>query len=340
MGSPSSHPTDRTAAAAQRRRALLRALAATPLGLSIMVRAQRGRVYRIGMLESVPQTRNAANLDALRRGLRDLGYVEGRNLVIEYRSADGDAGRFPALAAELVRLRVDVIVTRGTPAALAAKNATTTVPVLMATMGDPAGTVASLRRPGGNVTGLTTYSTELIGKRVELLHELVPHMSRVALLHNMANPVAAREWEETRNAARALDLAPELIDVRSEDDISRALTAPSMRGVDGLLVGADGLTQMRGRRIVDLIAALRLPAAYPSREFVEQGGLMAYAIRYPELYLRFAAYIDKILKGAAPAELPIEQPIRFDLVINLKTARALGLEIPPSLLLRADQVIS
>ncbi len=187
------------------------------------VRAQpAGKVYRIGILEPIPAAQNAANLDALRKGLRNLGYVEGRNLIIEYRSADGRAERFPDLASELVRLKVDLIVTRGTPAARAAKNATGTIPVVMATMGDPRAIVASFARPGGNITGMTTFSTELTAKRIELLKELVPKLSRVALLHNMGNPAAPPEWEETKTAALSLGLQAELLDVRNQGDLDGA----------------------------------------------------------------------------------------------------------------------
>lgn len=306
----------------------------------LLARAQQAaRVYRIGMLEVVPAARNAANLDALRKGLRDLGYVEGRNLIIEYRSADGRAERFQDLASELVRLKVDLIVTRGTPAARAAKIATETIPVIMATMGDPRAIVASFARPGGNVTGVTTFSTELTAKRLQLLKELVPRLSRVGLLHNMGNPAAPPEWEETKTAARSLGLSAELLDVRSEDELDRTLDLAARKHVGALLIGADGLVQMHQQAIIDFAARHRLPAAYPAREFVESGGLIAYAVNYPDLYYRFATFVDKIIKGAKPAELPVEQPARFELVINLRTARALGLTIPQSLLLRANEVI-
>jgi putative tryptophan/tyrosine transport system substrate-binding protein len=298
-----------------------------------------GKVYRIGMLEAIPAARNAANLDALRKGLRDLGYVEGRNLVIEYRSADGNAERFPNLAAELVRLHVDLIVARGTPATRAAKNASDSIPVVMATMGNPHPIVASFARPGGNITGVTTFSTELTGKRIELLKELVPHLSRVALLHNMGNPAVPPEWEETKTAARALGLQAELLDVQSRDDLSRAFDRAIRQRVDGLIVGADGLTQLHQHTIVDWAARNRLPAAYPARDFVEAGGLMAYAVSYPDLYFRFARFIDKIFKGANPGDLPIEQPTKFELVVSLKTAKALGLTIPQNVLVRADELI-
>ena len=298
-----------------------------------------GRVYRIGVLEAVPATQNAANLGALHKGLHGLGYVEGQNLVIEYRSAEGHAERFPELAAELVHLKVDLIVARGTPAARAAKGATETIPVVMATMGDPHPTVANFAHPGGNVTGMTTYSTELIGKRLELLKEMVPHLSGVALLHNMGNPAVPLEWEETKRAARALGVQAELLDVRSQAGLSRALDRAIRQRIDGVLIGADGLMQMHQHAIVEWAARNRLPAAYPARDFVEAGGLMAYAVSYPELYARFARFIDRIFKGAKPGDLPIEQPTKFEMVINLTTAKALGLTIPQSVLIRADEVI-
>jgi len=310
------------------------------LALPFFARAeQAGKVYRIGILEAIPASQNAANLDALRKGLRGLGYVEGRNLVIDYRSADGHAERFPDLAADLVRMKADLIVTRGTPAANAAKQATQAIPVVMATMGDPRAIVTSFARPGGNITGVTTFSTELTAKRIELLKELVPNLSRIALLHNMSNPAAPPEWDETQIAVRSLGLQAELLDVRNEADLRAAFERAVRARVDALLVGADGLTQAHRQAIVELAARNRLPAAYPAADFVEAGGLIAYAVNYPELYFRFASYIDKIFKGAKPGELPVEQPTKFELVINLKTAKALGLAVPQSLSLRADRVI-
>jgi putative tryptophan/tyrosine transport system substrate-binding protein len=321
------------------RRTFIGRVATGLLGAPLAARAQQGgKVYRIGILETIPAARNAANLDALRKGLRDLGYVEGRNLVIEYRSADGRAERFPDLASELVRLKVDLIVTRGTPAAKAAKNATGTVPVVMAAM-SPLAVVESLAHPGGNITGVTTFSTELTGKRIELLKELVPSLSRIALLHNMGNPAAPPEWEETKTAARSLGLQAELLDVRSQDALGRAFELAVRQHVGALLIGFDGLSQMYQQTIVDFVARNRLPAVYPAREFVEAGGLIAYAVNYPDLYFRFASFVDRIFKGAKPAELPVEQPTKFELVINLKTAKTLGLTIPQSVLLRADEVI-
>jgi ABC-type uncharacterized transport system substrate-binding protein len=298
----------------------------------VAARAQQmGKIYRIGILEPISAARNAANLDALRKGLRELGYVEGRNLVIEYRSADGRAERFPDLASELVRLKVDLIVTRGTPATIAAKNATGTIPVVMATMGGPGAIVPSFAHPGGNITGVITFSTELTGKRIEIIKELVPNLSRVALLHNMSNPAVPPEWEETKTAARSLGLQAELLDVRSQEDLGRAFELAARQHVDALVVGADGLIQTHQQTIVDLVARNRLPAVYPARS--------AYAVKYPDLYFQFARFVDKIFKGEKPGDLPVEQPTRFELVINAKTAKTLGLTIPPTLLVRADEVI-
>ena len=322
------------------RRTFIAALAGGMLSGSGLASAQgAAKIYRIGMLEAVPEAQNRSNLDAFRRGMRDLGYVEGRNLIIEYRSADGHAERFPHLASELVQLNVDLIVTRGTPAANAAKNATRSIPVLMATMGDPRGIVTSFARPGGNITGLTTFSTELTAKRIERLKELVPNAARVGLRHNMSNPAASPEWDETQSAARTLHLHAKLFDVRSEADLGRAFEQAAREHVDALVVGADGLTQLHKKPIVDLANANRLPAAYPAREFVESGGLMAYAIDYPELYLKLARYAGRIFNGAKPADLPIEQPTNFELALNLKTARLLKLVVPQSLLVRASTIV-
>ena len=322
------------------RRRFIGGVAGALLAASLAARAQSvDRVYRIGILEPIPVAQNAANLDALRKGLRNLGYVEGRNLIIEYRSANGRAERFPDLAADLVRLKVDLIVARGTPAARAAKSATETIPVVMATMGDPSAIVASFAHPGGNITGVTTFSTELTAKQLELLKELVPKLSRVALIHNMDNPAAPPEWEEVKTAAQSLGLHAELFDARNKDDLGRAFDLAIRKHVDALVVGADGLIQANQKMIVDLAARNKLPAAYPNREFVEAGGLIAYAVNYPDLYFRFATLVDKILKGAKPSEIPVEQPTKFELVINLKTAKMLGLALPQSLRLRAAEVI-
>jgi len=297
--------------------------------------------HRIGILETVSASSNARNLDALRRGLRELGYVENQNYSLEYRSADGDGRRFPALAAELVRLGVDLIVTRGTPAARAAKEATETIPIVMAAIGEPlgVGVVASLARPGGNVTGLSAFVTELAGKRVELLKELRPGKSITAFLVNMENPVSHLQWEETKKAAQTLGIEAALLDVKSEDDIPGAFETASARHVDTLLVGIDALTQEYRQLIANLAAKHRLAAIYPSKEFVDIGGLMAYGVSYPDLYFRAASLIDKIFRGAKPGDLPVEQPTKLELVVNLNAAAALGLTVPPAMLSRADEVI-
>jgi len=323
------------------RRAFVAGLGAV-LAAPLTVEAQvTGKVYRIGMLEVVPAALNATNLAAFRQGLRELGYVEGQNVVIEYRSADGRAERFPDLARELVRLKVDLVVTRGTPAALAAKHATATIPIVMAASGDPVGTgiAASLAHPGGNVTGLSAVATEIQGKLLQVLRELVPQIARVAFLFNMSNPVAQTQWKEAEPAARLVRLQPQLLDVRTPRDLEPALDAAVRQHSGAVIVSIDALTQANARQIVEAVATRRLPAISREREFVDAGGLMSYGIPYADSYRRATVYVDKIFRGAKPADLPIEQPTRFELVINLKTAKTLGLTVPPSLLLRADRVI-
>jgi putative tryptophan/tyrosine transport system substrate-binding protein len=300
---------------------------------------QRGKVWRVGLLETISPVENAANLDAFRKGLRELGYVEGRNLIIEYRSADGRAERFPDLAAELVGLRVDLIVTRGTPAALAAKNATHEIPVIMASIGEPLTVVTSLSHPGGNVTGLSSLTSDLEAKRVELLRELVPTATRIAALYDMGNPVFAFRWTELEAGAHSLGIQAQLLDARKPEDFERLFATAGSQRADALVVGQDGLLQANRRLIAELAAKYRLPAIYVSMDFIEAGGLIAYGPNYPDLYHRAAAYMDKIFKGAKPGDLPVEQPTKFELMINLITARSLGLAIPQSLLLRADEVI-
>jgi len=305
----------------------------------LTARAQQAtKSYRIGMLETISPALNAAHLDAFREGLRQLGYVKGKNYVIEYRSADGRADRFPSLAAELVRLGVDVIVARGTPAAVAAKNATETIPVIMASVGDPLLIVDSLARPGRNVTGLSAF-VEMTSKRLELIKELAPATSRIALFANMSNPVAPPQWEETKAAARSLGIQAELLDVRSQDDVGRGFELAVARHVNALLVAFDGLFQANAGMITQLAARNRLPAIYVGREFIEAGGLMTYEVSFPHLYFRAATYVDRIFKGAKPADLPVEQPTKFELIINLKAAKAIGLTIPESFLALADEVI-
>ena len=300
---------------------------------------QPAKNRRIGILETISPALNIRNLDALRRGLRELGYIENQNYILEYRSADGDAERFPALADELVRLGVDLIVNRGTPAARAAKNATETIPIVMAAVGEPLGVgiVESLARPGGNLTGLSALVTELAGKRVELVKEL--GASTAALFHNMGNPIVPQQWEETKKAAQALGIEAVLLDVRTRDDILSAFEKASTHRVETLLVGIDGLIQVNRQLIVDLAAKQHMAAIYPSKEFVDAGGLMAYGVSYPDLYFRSAAFIDRIFRGAKAGDLPVEQPTKFELTINLKAAKALGLNIPPALLATADEVI-
>ena len=321
--------------------ALIGGAAASSLSWSLAARAQPGKVWRIGMLDTTSAQLNAPNLDAFRRGLRQLGYVEGQNLAIDYRSADGRLDRIPELASELVRRNVDIIVTRGTPSALAAKNATATIPIVMAAIGEPVetGLVASLARPGGNVTGLSAFVTELVAKRVELLREVIPRIARLALLDNMSNRSVPPQWEETKRAAGALGIEPQLLDVRKPEDIERAFDAAVAQRADALAVGNDSVVIASRRRVAELAEKFRLPAIYATREFVDSGGLLSYAAHYPDLYRRAAAYVDKIFKGEKPADLPVEQPTKFEMVVSLKAAKAIGLEFPPLLLARADEVI-
>src|ERR1700730_9856488 len=325
-----------------KRREFLALLGVAAVAASSPLHAQQtAKIRRIGILETVSPSLIIKNIDALRRGLRELGYVEDRNYVLEYRSADGDAQRYPVLADELVRLGVDLIVTRGTPAARAAKNATETIPIVMAAVGEPLGVgiVESLARPGGNLTGLSAFVTELAGKRVELVKELRPQGSIAALFHNMGNPVVPQQWEETKKAALALGIEAVLLDVRTRDDILSAFEKASAGRVDTLLVGIDGLIQVNRQLIVDLAAKQHMAAIYPSKEFVDAGGLMAYGVSYPDLYFRSAAFIDRIFRGAKAGDLPVEQPTKFELTINLKAATELGLSIPPTLLATADEII-
>jgi putative ABC transport system substrate-binding protein len=277
----------------------------------------------------------------LREGLRQLGYAEGQNLVIEYRSADGRDDRFPGLARELLALKVDVIVTRGTPAAKAVKNATSTVPVVMMASGDPVGVglVTSLARPGGNITGLSAIVGELSPKRLELIREIVPGLARIAVLANTSNDAVRRDWAVIETAARSLGIQSQLLDLRKSDALGPTFDDASARRADALVVVIDAITQANQQRIVDLAMKHRLPAIYSSREFVDAGGLISYGVSYPDLYRRAATYVDKILKGTKPADLPVVQPTKFELVINLKTATALGIEVPPTLSARADEVI-
>jgi len=317
----------------------------TALGMSALIAPltaytqQQAKVWHVGVLETISMTANAANFDAFRQSTREGGYVEGRNLIFDYRSADGRGERFAELATELVQMKVDVIVTRGTPAAIAAKNATRSIPVVMISIGDPLTVVSSLSHPAGNVTGLTSLTSDLEAKRVQMLRELVPGAARIAALYDMRNPVFAQRWKEMEAAAQLLGVQAYLLDARKPEDFPPLFDAASRQHADGLVVGQDGLLQASQTIVTELAAKHRIPAIYVSRDFIQAGGLIAYGPSYPDLYRRAALYVDKILRGASPGDLPIEQPTKFEMVINLKTAKALGLAIPQSLLLRADELI-
>jgi putative tryptophan/tyrosine transport system substrate-binding protein len=317
-----------------RRRDVLGLIGLAPL----VARAQAKKVYRVGVLETTSLTLNAENFERFRKGMAERGYVEGPSLVILYRSAEGRTERYPELAAELVKANVDLLLTRGTPATLAAKKATSSIPIVMAAVGDPveSGVAASLAKPGGNVTGLTSTTTELVPKRLELLKALAPKMTRVAAYSNLGNVAAAATWKETEAAARAMKLEPLLLDVRSPEQIEAAFESAVRQKVDALVVGIETLAQANRKAIVDLALKHKLPTIYAAREFVEAGGLMSYGVSYPDLYYRAAEYVDRIFKGARPAEMPIERPAKFAFAINRRTANALGIIIPPDLLLRAD----
>ena len=276
------------------------------------------------------------------RGFSELGYVEGKNIVIEWRSAEGKRDRLPSLAAELVRLKVDIIVTAGPPATRSAKEATVTIPIVFAQDGDPvaSGFVASLARPGGNITGLSTLAPELSGKRLELLKEIVPRLSRVAVLGNSTNPTNAQVLKETELAAGVFGVKLQYLDVLDPKDIETAFRAASKGRADAVLMTVSGGVVLSQRtQVVELAAKSRLPAMYIIREYVETGGLMSYGVSLIDLDRRAATYVDKILKGAKPADLPVEQPTKFEFIINLKAAKQIGLTIPPNVLVRADRVI-
>ena len=313
------------------------------LAAPLTIEAQRtGKVHRIGVLEIVGVASNAANLSAFRQGLAELGYVEGQTFVLEYRSAEGRPERFSDLATELVQLKVDVIVTRGTPATLAAKHATQTTPIVMASSGDPAleGIVASLARPGGNVTGLyITAPPELGGKRLQLLKEAVPALSRVGILWNPGDLAAPLIVRDTDRVARALGVKLTRLELQRSEPFEQLFETALFDQIDALIAVEDYFTFTYRTRILDFAAMSRLPAIYGLREFVDAGGLMSYGTDRRDLYRRCATYVHRILSGADPAHLPVEPPIKFELAINLKTARALGLTIPPALLQRADYTV-
>ncbi len=320
--------------------ALALALLAAPLAVDAQ---QPGNSYRIGYLGTSPPSTpdSLRNVEAFRQGLGELGWVEGKNIVIEWRYSAGRGERFPDLAAELVRLKVNLIVAVAAPATHASKQATTTIPIVGIALSDPVGQglVASLARPGGNVTGLATLFPELAAKRLKLLKETLPGVSRVAVLWNAANPGNVLQIGETKVAAQTLGLRLQSVEVRGPEDFQGAFAAMTRGRPEALVSLADPLIFTYQTQIVDFAAKSRLPAMHPFRESVEAGGLMAYSVNIPDMFRRAATYVDKILRGAKPGDLPIEQPTKFEFVINIKTAQALGLTIPQSLLLRADQVV-
>jgi putative tryptophan/tyrosine transport system substrate-binding protein len=304
---------------------------------------QAAKVARIGYL-ATNLAGNPQGRDAFRQGLRDLGYVEGRNVVIEYRDAEGKIERLPALAVELVALKVDVIVTASTVAALAAKQATRTLPVVFAVAADPVteGLVTSLARPGGNVTGLSNLAPELVGKRLELLKQIVPGVTRVAVLWHpgaLGKRTEKDSLKEAEVAARALGVQLQVVEARGPEDFNRAFSDMTRARAGALTILASSMFFGERSRLVDLAAKNRLPVVHMEREYVDAGGLMSYGPNVADSFRRAATYVDKILKGAKPGDLPVEQPTKFELGINLKTAKALGLTIPQSLLQRADEVI-
>jgi ABC-type uncharacterized transport system substrate-binding protein len=302
---------------------------------------QSTKILRIGYLAATPRSINLARHEAFREGLRDLGYVEAKNIVIEWRFADGKADRLIGLAAELVQLKVDVLVSGGSTATRAAKNATSTIPIVMCQDNDPIGNgfVASLARPGGNITGLATLRSELSGKRLELLKEIIPKVARVAVLGSSTNPGNTQSLKETEVAAVAFGVKLQYIDVLGPKDIEVAFQEANKGRADAVLVLASPVLNSRRSQIAELAAKSRLPAIYDRRDFSEAGGLLSYGTSVVELDRRAATYVDKILKGAKPADLPVEQPTKFELVINLKAAKQIGLTIPQRVLARADKVI-
>jgi putative tryptophan/tyrosine transport system substrate-binding protein len=317
---------------------MLIAGAATSAPLSIAAQSP-SRVARVGFLGTSPSASRHI-FEAFRQGLRDLGYVEGRTVALETRWAESGIDRIPALVAELVRLEVDVLVMANSQAALAAKDATRTIPIVMFA-GDPValGLVTSLARPGGNITGLSYYNTDIIAKRLEFLKELVPGLARVAVLRNPMIAIHSIFWQHAHVAAQNLRLTLEAIEVRSADELEQAFAATLRRNAQAVLVFDDQLTIAHRKKVIALEARSRLPAMYGFREFPDDGGLMSYGANFVALFRRAASYVDKILKGTKPADLPIEQATRFELVVNANTAKALGIAVPPSLLARADEII-
>jgi putative tryptophan/tyrosine transport system substrate-binding protein len=303
--------------------------------------AQEAKVARIGFLGNSTAALEANLIGPFRDGLRALGYEEGRNVVIEYRWAEGNYARFPALVAELLASNVDVLVTAGTPASLAIKKETTTVPVVMIAVGDPVGTglVPTLARPGGNLTGLSSIAPDLEGKRLELLREVVPRLSHIAVLINSLNPFHIASMHQADAAAKALGIKLQVLDVRASEDLDGAFAAILKDRPEALLILADRIFLHNRTRLMDFATQQRLPNVNAYHELVEAGGLMSFGPSYEDMHRRAAIYVDKILKGAKPADLPIEQPTKFTLILNLKVAKTLGLELSPTLLARADEVM-
>ena len=302
---------------------------------------QSTKIPLIGRLGASSPSASSARNEAFRQGLRALGYVAGKNIVIEWRYAEGKLERLPALAAELVGLKVDVIVTGGPEPTRAAKEATSTIPIVMAQDTDPVGNgfVASLARPGGNITGLSTLSPEISGKQLELLKEIVPRLSRVAVLWASTNPGNTQMLREVELAAGAFGVKLQFLDILGPKDIETAFRAASKGRADAVLVLASGVAASHRTEIAEFAIKSRLPAIYPRREYVEDGGLTSYGASFTDMDRRAATYVDKILKGRTPADLPVEQPMKFEFIINLKAAKAIGLTIPPNVLVRADSVI-
>jgi putative ABC transport system substrate-binding protein len=303
---------------------------------------QPTNIPRLCFLTFDPETSRLTRFRAFFQGLRDLGYVDGQTITINYLSADGSGEKYPTLAAECLRLKADIIAVSTTPAAQAAKNTTGTIPIVMIALGDPVGTglVDSLARPGGNVTGMSMMVSELAAKRVELLKDTVPEIARVLVLTYLTDPIAPLQVKALREAARSLGVTLQVHDIRAADDLPGAFEAAVGESAQGLIVTAESIFVVHRDRVSELAARHKLPAIYPySTQVVEAGGLMAYDVDVPDLQKRAATYVDKILKGAKPFDLAVQQPTKFGLIINLKTAKALGLEIPATILDRADEVI-
>jgi len=311
------------------------------MGAGVIAEAQSAKVPRIGFLMTASSSASFARLEAFRQGLRELGYVEGKSIVIDWGSADGNADRSRERAAELVRLKTDVIITAGANSTRAAKAATTTIPIVMAQDPDPVGNgfVASLAQPGGNITGLSRLAPEISGKQLELLKETVPKLSRVGVLGDAALPGQAQILKEVQLAASALAVKTHFLAVQSPKEIETSFRAAAKTSADAMLVLETPLINSQRSQIAALAAKSRLPAIYMNPEYVEDGGLMSYGASIAELYRRAATYVDKILRGAKAADLPVEQPKKFEFIINLKAAKQIGLTIPPNVLVRADRVI-